>query len=353
MSKTTVGILFGGRSGEHEVSVVSAQGALGAIDTARFEPVALGVTRSGTWLTPGETREALRSLAPGRYEPLPEVDANPLLVRHEVLRAVSGLDVVFPLIHGPYGEDGSLQGFFKVAGIPYVGAGVAASAIGLDKQLQKAIWKQAGLPVVEYLAVSREEWLESPDEVARRAEGDLGYPAFVKPSNGGSSVAISKVRSREDLGEAMDAALAYGPKALVERAMTAHEVECAVLGNERPEASPLGEIIPGREFYDYEAKYLDVGTKYAVPPRIPADLQQQIKEMAIAAYRAIGCEGMARVDFFVEDGGSIYLNEINTIPGFTPISMYPRLWAEAGVSYTELLTKLIDLALERAARGDD
>ncbi|HEX5939550.1 MAG TPA: D-alanine--D-alanine ligase family protein, partial [Dehalococcoidia bacterium] len=272
-----------------------------------------------------------------------------LLRRPEVLAALADSDIAFPLMHGPYGEDGSIQGFLKVAGVPWVGAGVAASAIGLDKQLQKAIWKQAGLPVVPHLTINRREWAADHETLTQKIESCIGYPAFAKPANGGSSVGISKLRSREDLADGLAAALAYDSKALVEKAMTAHEVECAVLGNESPEASPLGEIIPHREFYDYEAKYLDDGTEYAIPPRIPASLHDPIREMALAAYKAIGCEGMARVDFFVEDSGAIHLNEINTIPGFTPISMYPRLWEEAGLSYTDLISRLIELALEREA----
>ncbi|MEX2237522.1 MAG: D-alanine--D-alanine ligase family protein [Dehalococcoidia bacterium] len=347
MAKTKVGILFGGRSGEHEVSVVSAQGVLMAIDTERYEPVPLAITRDGIWLTPEESREALRQLAPGRYLQVPQLSDTPPLRRPEVMAALAELDIAFPLIHGPYGEDGSLQGLLQVLGVPYVGAGVAASAVGLDKELQKAIWRQASLPVVPHVTIRRLDWERDAERVQRKIETCLAYPAFVKPANGGSSVGITRLRSREDLAEGMALALDYGGKALVEKAMVAHEVECAVLGNDAPEASPLGEIIPHREFYDYEAKYLDDGTEYAIPPRIPAEWHEPIREMAIAAYRAIGCEGMARVDFFVEDNGTIYLNEINTIPGFTPISMYPRLWESAGLTYTELIGRLIELGLER------
>ena len=347
MAKQKVAILFGGRSGEHEVSVVSAQGVLGAVDTGRFEPVPFAITRGGLWLTPEESRDALRSLTPGRYLEIPALSDAELLRRPEVLAALSEVDVAFPLMHGPYGEDGSVQGFLEVTGVPYVGAGVSASAIGLDKQLQKAIWRQTGLPVVPHVTVTRREWSEQRQEIQNRIESCIGYPSFAKPANGGSSVGITKLRSREDLGDAMASALAYDRKALVEKAMTAHEIECAVLGNDDPQAAPLGEIIPHREFYDYEAKYLDDGTEYAIPPRIPAEHHDAIREMAIAAYRAIGCEGMARVDFFVDDENAIHLNEINTIPGFTPISMYPKLWEAAGLSYTNLISRLIELALER------
>jgi D-alanine-D-alanine ligase len=347
MAKQRIGILFGGKSGEHEVSVVSAQGVLGAIDTGRFEPVPFAITKNGTWLTPEESAEAMRSLTPGRYQEIPALADEELLGRPQVMEALTGLDVAFPLMHGPFGEDGSIQGLLQIAGLPYVGAGVAASAIGLDKQLQKAVWRAAGLPVVPHLTVTRHEWREDPNGARARIEACVGYPSFAKPANGGSSVGITKMRSREDLGEAMAVALAYDRKALIEKAMTAHEIECAVLGNRQPEASPLGEIIPHREFYDYEAKYLDDGTEYAIPPRIPAEQHDAIREMALAAYAAIGCEGMARVDFFVLDDGAVYLNEINTIPGFTPISMYPKLWESAGLSYTDLITRLIELALER------
>lgn len=349
MSKPRVAILFGGKSGEHEVSVVSAQGVLGAIDTTRFEPMPFAITREGGWLTPAESSEAMRLLTPGRYQRVEGEGAGPLLERPEVARALSEADIAFPMIHGPYGEDGSLQGLFQVLGLPYVGAGVAASAIGLDKELQKAIWRQAGLPVVDHIVVHERQWNADASAQQRRIESCPGYPAFIKPSNGGSSVGISRVLSREDLDDGMRAAFAYDRKVIVERALKAHEIECAVLGNETAEASPLGEIIPHREFYDYEAKYMEDGTEYAIPPRIDTNLHEPLREMALTAYRAIGCEGMARVDFFVEDNGRVYLNEINTIPGFTPISMYPKLWESAGLSYTGLISRLIDLGFERGS----
>jgi D-alanine-D-alanine ligase len=311
-----------------------------------MEPVPLAITRDGTWLTPEESREALRELTPGRYQQVPAPESIQQTIRPEVLSALGSVDVAFPLIHGPYGEDGSLQGFLQLVGLPYVGAGVAASAIGLDKELQKAVWKQRGLPVVDHMAIQRQDWDSDQSAVRQRLESCLGYPAFVKPANGGSSVGVTKLRSREDLADGMAAAYAYDSKVVVERAMTAHEVECAVLGNDEPKASPLGEVIPRREFYDYEAKYLDDSTEYAIPPNIPAEMHKPIQEISVAAFEAIGCRGMARVDFFVEDSGAIYLNELNTIPGFTPISMYPRLWEVAGLSYRDLISRLIELAVE-------
>lgn len=347
MRKTSVAILFGGKTAEHEVSVVSAQGVLGAIDTTRFEPVPFAITREGGWLTPDESREALRRLAPARYLQVEGPRAGPLLQRPEVVGALAEVDIAFPLIHGPYGEDGSLQGLLQVAGLPYVGAGVAASAIGLDKQLQKALWMKAGLPVVDHVVVNELEWAADAPGQQRRIESDLGYPAFIKPANGGSSVGITHARSREDLDDGMREAFAYDRKAVIEKAVQAHEVECAVLGNAQPQASPVGEIIPSRDFYDYEAKYIDDSTAYAIPPRIEPAQQEAVREIALAAYSAIGCAGMARVDFFVEDSGTVYLNEINTIPGFTPISMYPKLWESAGLSYSDLISRLIELGFER------
>jgi D-alanine-D-alanine ligase len=352
MARTRVALIFGGRTGEHEVSVVSAQGVLGAIDTRRFEPVPFAITREGCWLTVDESGQALRLLSPGRYTQVPALSDLPLLRRREVLDDLAAVDVAFPLIHGPFGEDGSLQGLLQMAGLPYVGAGVAASAIGLDKALQKTIWRQQGLPIADHLVLRHAELDAGLDEVARRIDRCFGYPAFVKPANGGSSVGITKLRSREDLADAITEALSYDHKVLIEKAIDGHEVECAVLGNERPEASPLGEVLPTREFYDYEAKYIDDSTAYAVPPRIDPGLHEGIQSMAIAAYQAIGCEGMARVDFFVQDDGRVYLNEINTIPGFTPISMYPRLWETAGLSYTDLIARLIELGLELGSRGN-
>lgn len=341
-----IGILFGGESVEHEVSVVSAQGVASAIDHSRFEAVPIGITRDGVWLTPEETAAALASIPPGSYQPLPRMEGRGLISRPGAIQTLRDLDVVFPLVHGTNGEDGTLQGLLELAGVPYVGAGVTASALGMDKALQKALFQRVGLPVVPHLVVLRSRWNADPLEVGRQIEAELSYPLFVKPANGGSSVGVSKVRSREDLGEAFAEAFRHDRKVLVEEAMAGREIECSVLGNDEPAASPLGEIIPSREFYDYVAKYIDNSTQLKVPVELPTPLTERIQAMAIAAFKAIDCAGMARVDFFLHDDQP-YVNEINTIPGFTPISMYPKLWEVAGLSYTGLITRLIELALER------
>jgi D-alanine-D-alanine ligase len=269
------------------------------------------------------------------------------------------IDIVFPVLHGPMGEDGAVQGIMELAGIPYVGAGVTASAVGMDKDVQKALFARAGLPVVPYEVVREPEWREDPDGVAARAQ-ILGYPLFSKPSTLGSSIGVMKVRSRQELDGGLQEAFRYARKALLERAVSApREVECAVLGNDDPAASVVGEIVPtGHEFYDYAAKYLDVdGARPQIPADLKPDVAQRIQRMAVSAFRAIDCAGMARVDFFVQgDGlvpGTVWLNEINTIPGFTSISMYPKLWEASGLPYPELIERLLDLAVERyeAERG--
>jgi D-alanine-D-alanine ligase len=344
-----LGIIFGGRSGEHEVSVVSAQHVIAAADKERFEVVPIGITRSGTWLVPKEAEtilareEALyrKSLEAGWLE------GQGLLARPQALEVLAQVDVVFPLIHGPYGEDGTLQGLLEMAEVPYVGAGVAASAIGLDKALMKALFAQAGLPVPDYRVVFGWRWETDQKTVMRELEVSLPYPWFVKPANGGSSVGITKVRSREDLSEAVQIALRYDRKLVVEQAVQGREIECAVLGNDKPETSPLGEIVYQREFYDYEAKYLDPNTQLIAPAELPDETAARIQAMAVQAYKAIDCAGMGRVDFFLLPDGSAYVDEINTIPGFTPISMFPRLWQLAGLTYSQLISRLVDLALER------
>ncbi|OGO50889.1 MAG: D-alanine--D-alanine ligase A [Chloroflexi bacterium RBG_16_68_14] len=349
-----VGVIFGGQSGEHEVSVVSAQYVMAAARD-RFQVMPIGVTRTGAWLTPEETERQLeredaafhKTLElPGAGEPALS-GAKGLLSRPEALASLREIDVAFPLIHGPFGEDGTLQGLLALAGVPYVGAGVAASAIGMDKALMKRIFRQAGLDVVDHLVVRLSEYKAGAREIGDAVEASIGYPAFVKPANGGSSVGISKVRSREDLGPAVCLAFRYDRKLLVERAVEAREVECAVLGNDDPKASPLGEIRYTREFYDYEAKYLDPGTQLIVPAELPQETAQRIQELAVRGYRAIDCAGMGRMDFFLAQDGQVYIDEINTVPGFTPGSMYPLLWQHAGLSYGDLIGRLVELALER------
>jgi D-alanine-D-alanine ligase len=341
-----LGVIFGGQSGEHEVSVVSAQHVMAAARD-RFEVVPIGVSKTGAWLMPEETARQVEREDEAYHKRLELPEAEGLLARPEALAVLREIDVAFPLIHGTFGEDGTLQGLLELAGVPYVGAGVAASAIGMDKALMKRIFRQAGLDVVEHIVVRSTQYRAEAEDVWRAVESSIGYPAFAKPANGGSSVGISKVRSREDLGRALCLAFRYDRKVLVERAVEGREVECAVLGNDEPEPSPLGEICYTREFYDYEAKYLDSSTQLIAPAKVEPDTARRIQEMALEAFRAIDCAGLARVDFFLTADGQILADEINTLPGFTPISMYPRLWQLAGLSYSALISRLVDLALER------
>jgi len=337
------GIIFGGPSPEHEVSVVSARCVMAAIDRGRFRPIPIGISKEGCWLTPGETEAALGGLGE-EMGSLPDVGGR---WRARAMASLANLDVAFPLVHGPYGEDGTLQGLLEMVGLPYVGCGVAASALGMDKALQKAVFRQVGLPVVDYQVITAHQWHSEGGRLLRQVEVSFPYPLFVKPANGGSSIAVSKANTREELAAALDLALRYDRKALVERAIQGREVECAVLGNEEPQASPLGEIIPAREFYDYKAKYLDPHTRLVVPVALPRPVEEEVHRLAVAAFRAIDGAGMARVDFFITKQGRAYINEVNTIPGFTPISMYPKLWETAGLSYKDLIGCLIELALER------
>ncbi len=346
-NRLKVGILFGGRSAEHEVSVVSAQGVMGALDEERFQAVPIGVTRQGTWLTPAQTEQALRRIRLERLSSLDEPLGDGILYRTQALASLRRVDVVFPLIHGVNGEDGTLQGLLELAGVPYVGAGVAASAIGMDKAIQKTIFRQHDLLLPDDTVIVASEWHKDRLSAARRIEATISYPCFVKPANGGSSIGTSKARSREDLEEALAEAFKYDRKALVEEAIESRQVEVAVLGNDEPEASPVGEITFRGEFYDYQAKYEDPTTQLHIPADIPPATADRIREMALAAYKAIDCAGLARVDFFLTPQGAVYLNEVNTIPGFTPMSMYPKLWEFAGLSYSDLITRLIELALER------
>ena len=341
-----VAVLLGGRSGEHEVSIRSARSVLGALEPGRWEAVPIGVTKRGDWLTPAETLAALHAGALAFGE-----TGMPLLGASSALAAISGCDVAFPLIHGTFGEDGTLQGFLELAEVPYAGCGVAASAIGMDKALMKALFREAGIRQARYAVVR--SWEEAADPGAARGyiAETIGYPCFVKPANGGSSVGVTRARSSEDLEAAFAVAFAYDDKAVVEEAIVGQEVECSVLGNENPEASIVGEIIPDREFYDYDSKYSDdSATELAIPARIDAGTAEAVREMALRMYRVMGCEGYARVDFFVTGAGEVLANEVNTIPGFTSISMYPKLWEASGLAYRELLTRILDLAIARFER---
>jgi D-alanine-D-alanine ligase len=336
------------------------------MDPDKYEVVPIGITKQGAWIASGDPMLALRAgvsddsiprltsmLAPdpsgqGRAE---IVELAPASSQNgNALSASAGqpLDVIFPVLHGPYGEDGTIQGLLEMAGIPYVGAGVAASAVGMDKDLMKRLFRADGLPVAPYVCVLRDEWHADPDSVRGEVEGKLTYPMFAKPANMGSSVGISKIHGPEEFAQALEEAARYDRKVLIEQGIDAREFECAVLGNERPEASVVGEIVPGNEFYDYRAKYVDDNSELIIPAKLPEHVSTEIQRLAIAAFKAIDGAGMARVDFFVErDLSRVWLNEINTIPGFTRISMYPKLWETSGLTYSALIDRLIELALER------
>ena len=350
--KRRLAVVFGGRSAEHEVSVVSARSVLEALDPRRFDVLSIGIDKQGRW----HRLPALPSGAePGRLPSVGGEEGQGVALSREpgdsAVVADDGtreeIDVVFPILHGPFGEDGTIQGMLELAGVPYVGAGVMASAVGMDKAVQKVLFTAAGLPVVPYEVVHEREWEEDREGVEARALG-LGLPIFAKPATLGSSVGISKVKQLDDLAGAMEQALSYARKAVLERSMEgAREIECGVLGNDDPVASVPGEIIPDAEFYDYRAKYIDDGTRLDVPAKLPEDVAEEVQRMAIGAFRAIDAAGMARVDFFVRDPGEITINEINTIPGFTPVSMYPKLWEASGLGYADLIDRLVELAIER------
>jgi D-alanine-D-alanine ligase len=352
--KLRVLLIFGGRSEEHQVSVISAASVAKALDPDRYEVLPVGIDRQGRWHLlpapphlPAGASEGLPSVADdsGAQISLSREPGTRELVTEEGAR--EPIDVVLPMLHGPFGEDGTIQGMLELAGIPYVGAGVLASAVGMDKAVQKVLFRAAGLPVVRHEVVTEPEWREDPDAVAARAES-LGTPLFVKPSSLGSSVGITKVKSLADLAEAMEEAFRHGRKAVIEEAAEGvREIEVAVLGNDDPVASLPAEIIPKAEFYDYRAKYLDDSTELEVPAKLPSEVVEELQRMAVTAFKSIDCAGMARVDFFFREPSELIVNEINTIPGFTEVSMYPRMWEASGVPYRELLDRLIALAIER------
>ena len=353
-----VAILYGGRSAEHEVSVVSARGVIGALDPSKYEVVPIAITKSGRWMLPEKTPEQLRA-PKGSLPGTGEEGTGVALMREgegAELRPVGPgpgagtIDVVFPVLHGPFGEDGTVQGMLELAGVPYVGAGVLASAIGMDKELQKQLFRSRGLPVAPHIHVHAEDWQRGASSVLELASEEIGFPSFTKPSGLGSSIGVSKCRTLEELRAGLDLALKHDRKALVERAIAGRELECAVLGNDDPETSIVGEIVPAHEFYDFAAKYIEEGSELRIPAPIPDSISEEVRRLAIEAFRAIDCAGMARVDFFYDEAaGAVYINEINTIPGFTPISMYPKLWEATGIPYAKLIDRLIELALERRA----
>jgi D-alanine-D-alanine ligase len=351
-----VAVVFGGRSAEHEISVLSARSVIDALDPDRYDAVAIGVTKDGRWrlmptgppaLPAGAAELPGVSAGSGAEIALDQEPGSQALVGSDGAR--TSIDVVFPVMHGPYGEDGSIQGLLEMARVPYVGSGVLASAVGMDKAVQKQLFRAAGIPVVPHEVVHEREWEEDPEAVEARAQ-HLGYPMFAKPAALGSSIGIRKVGGPEELRAALEEAFRYGRKALLERSMErARELEVSVLGNDDPVASVAGEIVPrGHDFYDYEAKYLDEdGAELVIPAELGEESLEELQRMAVAAFRAIDACGMARMDFFVTEEGRPFLNEVNTIPGFTSISMYPRLWEASGLPYPQLVDRLIELAIER------
>ena len=346
-----VGILFGGKSAEHEISLLSAKNVIDAIDKTKYQPVLIGIDKSGRWVTNEPSRVLLNSsdpklialnkaestgvaLVPQSAGKLTDLDAGGLS---------ESVDVVFPILHGPLGEDGTIQGLLKLAEVPFVGAGVLGSAVGMDKDVMKRLLRDAGLPVPKFLVFGRGQ---QPDYAAVTRE--LGAPVFVKPANLGSSVGISKAKDKTGFEKAVKEAFRYDRKILVEQSIAGREIECAVLGNEDPKASIPGEIIPSHEFYSYEAKYLDEdGARLEIPAKLDAATVKRVQELAVKTFKALACEGMGRVDFFLTQDGQLFVNEINTIPGFTKISMYPKLWEATGIGYTDLIGRLIELAIER------
>jgi D-alanine-D-alanine ligase len=360
-----VGVIFGGRSVEHEVSLVSARAIMQALDPRRYEVVPIGITRQGRWvlgdahcaLPPDPSVGGLVRLRNGGREtglaafPRSALKPGPAGGRRSRRPATPGrLDVVFPIVHGTGGEDGTLQGLLDLADIPYVGAGVLGSAVGMDKAMMKVIFRDAGLPIVDHRVIRSRELATGRDRFVHAIEEAFGYPCFVKPANGGSSVGVSKAKDRGQLLEALDVAARYDRKIIVERAVNGREIECSVLGNDEPEASVPGEIVPANEFYDYRAKYIDENSRLLIPAPLGDEQAQRVRELAVKAFRALDLCGMARADFFLDrTTEAIFINEVNTIPGFTPISMYPKLWEASGLPFPALVDRLIHLALERHA----
>src|SRR6202167_5202048 len=394
MAKLRVGILFGGRSGEHEVSLLSAASVVNAINKTKYEVVPIGITKDGRWLTAEHAERLLkggeradRSVRPAQAVELRAGDpeATPgaavlasgaaVVVPPEPARRGGGLtpfqsdenlrrasdrainvDVIFPVLHGTFGEDGTIQGLLELADIAYVGAGVLGSAAGMDKDIMKSLFIAAGLPIVKHVTILRSGWEHEPKKVQKFVESKLKYPVFVKPANLGSSVGISKVHDRKELGPAIEEAAKFDRKIAIEQGVggkknKAREIECSVLGNDAPVASIPGEIVPVKEFYDYNAKYLDEGSELIIPAKLTKAETRTVQELAVRSFKAVDCSGLARVDFLMQPGSrgarKIYLNEINTMPGFTAISMYPKLWAASGLDYADLIDRLIQLGLER------
>lgn len=360
--KRRVGVLCGGRSGEHEISLLSARSIVEALNREKYDVVLVGITKDGQWRLQSDPQVLLRQSDPrtihldpsGPRVVLPtDPGLRSLLVLGEgdTVGSLLPLDLVFPVLHGPYGEDGTVQGLFELAGIAYVGAGVLGSAVGMDKDVMKRLLREAGIPIPNFMVVYQRQWVRDGRKCQDALWERFVPPVFVKPANLGSSVGISKVNTRGDLVAALELAFLYDTKALVEEFIEGREIECSVLGNDEPIASVPGEVIPRRDFYSYEAKYIDEqGADLRIPADLPEQVTEQVRQLAVAAYRALCCEGMGRVDFFLARDGRLLVSEINTIPGFTRISMYPKLWEVSGVSFPQLLDRLIELALERHER---
>ena len=353
--RLTVALLFGGKSAEHEISLISARNIVAAMDKNKYNIVAIGIDKQGCWhldegaklLLGGERARVEFPDAKNATAIMPGKSATPV-VRQRGALGLTGIDVVFPILHGPFGEDGTVQGLLKLANLPFVGAGVLGSAVGMDKDVMKRLLRNAGIPIARFIVANR----FSPEKICfDYAQEHLGLPLFVKPANLGSSVGIHKVKNREEFDHALRDAFDYDNKILIEECIKGREIECSVLGNDNPIASVPGEILPRHEFYSYEAKYLDEkGAALEIPAKLPPETSERIRELAIRTFSVLCCEGMARVDFFLRNGEEIIVNEINTIPGFTRISMYPKLWEASGISYRELIDRLIELAIERFAR---
>lgn len=355
--KIRVGVLFGGRSGEHEVSLTSAKGIMAALDPAKYEVVPIGITKAGQWLTGPNVHEKLLEAVAGH--PVIEADsqrspavAEPVTSPTLTLGVAEtgALDVIFPVLHGTFGEDGTVQGFLELVDVPYVGAGVTASAAGMDKAVSKDIFRAHGLPIVTHRLFLRRQWQAQPEAVLAECEAAMTYPMFVKPANLGSSVGIHKAKNAAELRAGLTDAARYDRKLIVEQGLEAREIEVSVLGNDEPLASVPGEIIPSREFYSYAAKYIDGQSELLIPAPLSPEHTELIQNLAVMAFQALDCSGLARCDFLLEKAtGEVFVNELNTMPGFTPISMYPKLWAASGLPYSQLLDRLIELALERHA----
>ena len=347
-NKTRLAVLFGGRSGEHEISVISARSMLDAVAEDRYEVIPIYITSDGRWFhwegfatggpPPDDTFTS--------YLPVADPTADAFL-RSEGGEHKLQVDVVFPLLHGPYGEDGTVQGLLEMACVPYVGSGVLGCSLAMDKAMSKTVMRAEGVPTVDFVTLDRETYENDGAKIVERIESTVGYPIFVKPANLGSSIGITKVHKRDELGPALGDAFKYDSKAICEQGVAGRELECSVLGNLEPEAAEVGELRPTREFYDYEAKYVTEDTELVIPAPITPETRERVRELAVKAFVVHDCRGLARVDFFyLEDKDIVLVNELNTMPGFTPISMYPKLWDATGLNYSNLIGKLVDLAFE-------